>query len=133
MAADPARTEITLHGDPRLVAAVGAVVTHASQRLGLTEQADALSASTMEVVREIFKKMGNRAEAPDAAVQVVVEDHPGQLEVIIEHPGEADSASGAAHTQSGPWKIWDNAKFESCNGTSRVVLTKFAPGKSPQA
>ena len=72
MAADPARTEITLHGDPRLVAAVGAVVTHASQRLGLTEQADALSASTMEVVREIFKKMGNRAEAPDADRKSVV-------------------------------------------------------------
>lgn len=133
MAADPARTEITLHGDPRLVAAVGAVVTHASLRLGLTREADGLSASAMEFVREIFAKMGHRAGAPDAAVQVVVEDHPGQLEVTIEHPGEAIPAASGSYTQSSPGKNWDNAKFETRNGTSRVVLIKYAAGKSPQA
>ena len=133
MPTDPARTEITLHGDTRLVAAVGAVVAHASQRLGLSDEAQGLSTDAMEVVREIFAEMGGRAGAPDAAVQVVVEDIPGQLEVIIEHPGEAIPASGEKYTKLTPGKNWDQARIETRNGTSRVVLTKYAAGKAPQA
>lgn len=123
---DPARTEITLHGDPRLVAAVGAVVTHAGQRLGMDAESGSLSASAMEVVRGIFDEMRDRGNSPEVAVQVVVENHPGQLRVTIECPGEAVS-SGRAPFASG--KIWDNANFETSNGTLRVILTKSASEK----
>ena len=126
MPADPARTEITLHGDTRLVAAVGAVVTHASQRLGITDEADGLSASAMEVVRGIIAGMGNRAKSGDAAEQVVVENHPGQLQVTIESPGDALSQASA---RSASGNLWDNTQFETRNGTSRVVLTKTTQEK----
>ncbi|MGH9701647.1 MAG: hypothetical protein ACRD52_19610 [Candidatus Acidiferrales bacterium] len=126
MPIDPSRTEITLHGDTRLVAAVGAVVTHASQRLGICEEADGLSASAMELVRGIFSEMGNRGKSPQSEVQVVVENHSGQLRVTVECPGEAVSPGRAP---SVPAKIWDNAKCESRNGTCCVVLTKAAPEK----
>lgn len=126
MPIDPARTEITLHGDPRLVAAVGAVVTQASQRLGISEAAESLSASAMEVVRGIFQEMGNRGKYPDAKVQVVVENHPGQLQVTIECPGEAASSSCTPPVSG---KVWDNAKCETRNGNSRVILTKATPEK----
>jgi hypothetical protein len=105
---------------------VGAVVAQASQRLGISEEAEGLSASAMEVVRGIFEEMGNRGKSSDAKVQVVVENHPGRLQVTIECPGEAASSSC---TPSVSGKIWDNAKCETRNGNSRVILTKAAPEK----
>jgi len=78
------RTECTLRNDPRFIAGIGAVVSHAACRAGLLEwDQTEFAAATEEACRETLStlsKIGKR----ELTVQLAVADFPGRVEVTIE-------------------------------------------------
>jgi hypothetical protein len=87
-----AHTECILRNDPRLIAGVGAVVSHAAERAGLLDQTE-FAAAAVEACRETLAglaKIGMR-ESP---LQLAVEQYTGRVEVTIE-PATARGRNGA--------------------------------------
>lgn len=83
-----ARVECTLRNDPRLIAGVGAVVSHAAGRAGLVEWDQTEFANlTEQACRETLSTL-NRIEKNDHVVQLAVVDFPGRVEVTIEPAAE---------------------------------------------
>src|SRR5690348_6910392 len=83
-----ARVECTLRNDPRLIAGVGAVVSHAAGRAGLVEwDQNEFASLTEQACRETLTTL-NRVEKGDHVVQLAVADYPGRVEVTIEPAAE---------------------------------------------
>ncbi len=83
-----ARVECTLRNDPRLIAGIGAVVSHAAGRAGLVEwDQNEFASVTEEACRETLTTL-NRVEKGDHIVQLAVADYPGRVEVTIEPAAE---------------------------------------------
>ncbi|MGH9683257.1 MAG: hypothetical protein ACRD4S_06585 [Candidatus Acidiferrales bacterium] len=139
MPIDPARTECTLHNDPRLIAAVGAVVSHASQRTGLSDEAQAaLSAASEDACRETFSlgPVGNAPSNPDGtdvAIHVIVENFPDRVEVAIENPeatGDAQRVQDRIRGIQERTKV-DDVNYETRGGRGRITLVEYLKASAP--
>ena len=139
MPTDSARTECTLHNDLRLIAAVGALVSHASQRTGLSDEAQAaLSAAAEDACREAFSlgSLGNapsNRDGPDVTIHVIVENFPDRVEVAIENPEAAGDAQRAQDRIRG---IRERTKVDSVNyeireGLARITLVEYLKANAP--
>ena len=93
MSNEPARTELMLPDDERLLAAITPVVQHALGAAASTESQEGLAAAAIEAARETFPLMEGQA-AGEPKVRVVVSDFPDRVEVAIEHRGEALPTAG---------------------------------------
>jgi anti-sigma regulatory factor (Ser/Thr protein kinase) len=94
MNADPSQVELRLPKDQRLIAAVDAVVAHASERAGLSqEEQTELSRATAEACDETFS-LAARNGKPNPIVRVVISDYPNRVEVSIEESAEARGGRG---------------------------------------
>lgn len=141
MTADPARTELKLHDDPRLLAAVGAVVLHSAHRVGLTQEArQALAEAAVDACRETFPLLGNE-NSGDRELRMVVEDFPDRVQITIEHSGKAvptaglDSFAGgskegvaAGISNSLQDTRVDRVQYDTHDGRSRMTLIKYRDG-----
>ncbi len=146
MTTDPARTEITIHDDPRLVAGVAAIVSHSAERAGLSAKAqEGLAAAAVQACRETFPLLA-RNGSQVAALKVVVADFPDRVEVIIEHSGEPLPAAGldtfcGAGADLSPEAISkalqktnvDRVQYETKEGRSRTTLIKYCDGHRAKA
>src|SRR5579863_4718444 len=141
MSNEPARTELTLPHDERLLAAISTVVQHASQRCGLsTESQEGLAFAAIEAAREAFPLMEGRTPE-EQKVKVVVSDYPDRVEVAIEHTGEAlptagldtfigDAAGdpGAGLSRALQMTKVDRVQYATSGGLSRMTLIKYCDG-----
>ena len=141
MTIDPSHTELSLHNDPRLMAAVGAIVSHSAQRVGLASDAqEGLAGAVMDACRETFPLLGD-LDGKNSALKVIVEDFPDRVEVTIEHTGEAlptaglDSFCGGGNEGAMPGisnslqdTRVDRVQYETKDGLSRMKLTKYSGG-----
>lgn len=141
MTADTARVELILHNDPRLLAAVSAIVSHVAQRAGLAPQAeDGLAAAAVDACRDTFPLVSNHG-GQDATLKMVVSDFPDRVEVTIEHSGEALPTAGldtfcGGGSEGSPESISnslretrvDRVQYETRDGRSRMTLIKYCEG-----
>ncbi|MFZ0520705.1 MAG: hypothetical protein WAL95_06755 [Candidatus Acidiferrales bacterium] len=145
MSNEPARTELTLPHDERLLSAISPVVQHASQRCGLsTESQEGLAFAAMEAAREAFPLMEGQSGEPK--VKVVVSDYPDRVEVAIEHTGapeptagldtfvkDAVAGSDAGLSMALQTTQVDRVQYETRNGVSRMTLIKYCDGSKSKA
>jgi len=142
MTTDQTRTELSLQNDPRLMAAVSAIVSHSAQRIGLPAEAqEGLAAAVMNACRETFPLLGDQ-DGTNPSLKVIVEDFPDRVEVTIEHAGEAQPTAGldtfcAGGGDDGTTGISnslqdtrvDRVQYESHDGRSRMKLIKYCGGR----
>jgi len=141
MTTEPTHTELSLHDDPRLMAAVGAIVSHSAQRIGLSSEAqEGLAAAVMDACRETFPLLGDQ-DGNSSALKIIVEDFHDRVEVTLEHAGEAlptaglDSFCGggggamAGISNSLQDTRVDRVQYETQDGTSRMKLIKYCGGR----
>jgi hypothetical protein len=87
MVANGVRVACTLRNDPRLIAAVGAVISHAAGKAGLLEwEQTEFATFTEQACRETLATL-NRIDNGDHVVQLGVSEFPGRVEVTIEPLG----------------------------------------------
>ncbi|MGH9747040.1 MAG: hypothetical protein ACRD59_13140 [Candidatus Acidiferrales bacterium] len=131
-----------MHDDPRLLVAVGAVVSHSAQRAGLAQEArDGLAEAAMDACRETFPLLGNQ-NSGNRELRMVVEDFPDRVQVTIEHSGEAVPTAGLDSFVGGskagvPEGISnslqdtrvDRVQYDTHEGRSRMTLIKYRGGR----
>lgn len=146
MTTDPARTELKVHNDPRLLAAVGAIVSHSAHRAGLPHEAQkGLAEAAVDACRETFPLLGND-NSDNRELCMTVEDFPDRVDVTIEHTGEAKPSAGLDTFVGGPKEgaaggisdslqdtRVDRVQYETVEGRSRMTLTKYRSGSKTNA
>ena len=135
VAVEHTRTEVVVVDDARLLAAVGGIVEHVGERVGLP-MADqkALAAAADEACRAAFPLAGNH----DAKLKIIIQDFPDRVEVTLEHSGEpippagldtfAAQAAKAGSGKAGGFALMakvDRVFFEAKDGRSRMTLVKY--------
>jgi len=130
---DPARTELKVHNDQRLLAAVGAIVSHSAHRAGLPREAQqGFAEAAVDACRETFPLVGNNSGSGD--LKMIVEDFRDRVQVTIEHSGESkpsaglDSfAGGAAGKISSSLQDTrvDRVQYDTHEGRARMTLIKY--------
>jgi hypothetical protein len=143
MTTDPARTEIMVQDDERLLAAIEPIVFMASTRCGLsTEAQKGLAAASIAACKETFPLLKESDDADeDPAVKVIITDYTDRVEVAIEHDGEAlptagldtfvgDAVAGSDAGLSGALQKTsvDRVQYETKSGVSRMTLVKYCDG-----
>jgi hypothetical protein len=138
---DPARTELKVHNDPRLLAAVGAIVSHSAHRAGLPHDAQqGLAEAAVDACRETFPLLES-GKNDNRDLCLTVEDFPDRVQVTIEHSGEAkpsagldtfvggskDGAAGGISDSLQDTRV-DRVQYETVEGRSRMTLTKYRSG-----
>ena len=134
----PARIEVSVTNDPRLLAALATIVMHSARRAGLgTAAQECFTEAAIEACKETFPLLHSAAEG-NGTLRVVLEDHQDRVEMAIEHSGEAlptagldtfcaHAAIGAGGGLSGALQVKkvDRVQYETRDGVSRVVLIKY--------
>jgi hypothetical protein len=135
---DPARTELKVHNDSRLLLAVGAIVSHAAHRVGLPREAqEGFAEATMDACRETFPLIGNDTDG-NRDLRMTVEDFSDRVQVTIEHSGDANPTAGldsfvggskegvaAGISHSLQDTRVDRVKYDTHEGRSRMTLIKY--------
>ncbi len=138
MTTEPARTELLLHDDARLLAAIGAVISFSGEHCGLSSEGQqALTTAAVEACKETFPLVPVGADG-ERALKLVVADYPDRIEVEIQHRGEAsptaglDSFAGNLQAAGGPAlsaalqkTSVDRVQYETKDGVSRMRLIKY--------
>jgi hypothetical protein len=141
MTTDPARTECTLDSDPRLIAAVGAVILHAAWHAGFPDpEQEKLAAALVQTCRELFPARDAKQESYSVN-KLVTQDFPDRVEVTIESSGEAPPAAGTSVPTNGaaskaserirkslPRGLAGRVSSEMRDGCLRLTLLKQAGG-----
>jgi hypothetical protein len=143
MTTDPGRVEFNLHEDSRLIPAIGAIVSHAAQRAGLSPTAqNGLAEAAVEACRDTFPLVqGHGPHQPE--LRLIIEDFPDRVEVTIEHSGEdlptagldsfvvdattTQPATGISHALQNT--NVDRVQYEKREGRSRMTLIKYCDGR----
>jgi len=142
MATDPARTEITLGNDPRLLPGVAAVVAFSAARAGFAARdQETLATAVLNACRETFALL----DGAHSAIGLGIADSPGCIEVTIEHSGEPLPTAGldsfcAATAEEGAAGISrallstavDRVKYDTHEGRSRMTLIKYRSDARPE-
>ena len=134
---DPARTELKVHNDPRLLAAVGAIVSHSAHRAGLPREAqEGFAEAAVDAVRDTFPLLGNDS-GENRGLRIVIEDFPDRVQVTIEHSGESKPSAGLDTFVGGGSKASgkisaslqdtrvDRVQYDTHEGRSRMTLIKY--------
>ncbi|MGA8142372.1 MAG: hypothetical protein WB987_00595 [Candidatus Acidiferrales bacterium] len=146
MTTDPARTELKVQNDPRLLIAVGAIVSHSAHRAGLPREAQqAFAEAAVDACRETFPLLGNDG-SDNRDLRMVVEDFPDRVQVTIEHSGEATPTAGldsfvgglkegvaAGISHSLQDTRVDRVQYDTHEGRSRMTLIKYRDGRKANA
>lgn len=140
MTAEPARIEFTLDNDPHLFHGVKAILCHAAQRSGFSQQdQDALADAAVDACRETFPLLNGS----DSSLRLVVLDFPDRVEITIEHCGEVLPTAGldsfCAGVEEGTRGISsallnttiDRVQYDTDEGRARTTLIKYHPGAAP--
>ena len=139
MTSRPARIEVSLHNDPRLLAALATIASHSAQRAGLNRRAqDGFAEAAVDACRETFPLLNPAPENRMGMLHVVLEDFHDRVEMTIEHNGEALPSAGLDTfcAQAGigggqglsaalQLKRVDRVQYETRDGISRVILIKY--------
>jgi anti-sigma regulatory factor (Ser/Thr protein kinase) len=143
VAVEHSRTEVVVVDDPRLLAAVGGIVEHVGERVGLPAvEQRALAAATDEACRATFPLVGNH----DLTLKIIIQDFPDRVEVTLEHNGEPVPSAGLhtfaaqAAEQAGSGKASgfalmakvDRVLFETKDARSRMTLVKYIGDHVPK-
>ena len=142
MSTDPARTEIIVQEDERLLSAIEPIVFQSSLRCGLsTEAQQGLAAAAIAACKETFPLLNESNANRKAAVKVIITDFTDRVEVAIEHTGEAlptagldtfvgDAVAGSSAGLSGALQKTsvDRVQYETKSGVSRMTLVKYCDG-----
>ncbi|HTS12775.1 MAG TPA: hypothetical protein VMH00_11710 [Candidatus Limnocylindrales bacterium] len=142
MSADPSRVELLLHDDRRLLAAVGATVTFAGQRVGLSDREQAnLAAAASEACAEAFSLAHHNGHR-DSTLRVVVSDFANRVEVAIENPAAHAARTGGQHAASGEQytsvaaalrhSAVDRVQNEVYNNRPWTILIKYLAAERPR-
>jgi hypothetical protein len=139
-----AHTHCILRNDPRLIAGVGAVISHAAERAGLvqwdqTEFANATEQACRETLASLAK-----IGISGSRLQLAVEQYTGRVEVTIEPTAERNgvtrSAEGraAAHAVEGVCRTLerkgvDRVLCETLPHSFRMKLIKYSSGPKSAA
>lgn len=144
MSTKDSHTECTLRNDPRFIAGVGAVVSHAAVHAGLSEwEKSGFTSATEEACRETLaalKKLGNH----DLTIQLAINHFQGRVEVTIEpstanrHGAQALEGRAAINAvqsvcQSLEHKGVDRAVCESLPHSFRMKLIKYCADRNSAA
>jgi hypothetical protein len=144
MSADPSHVELLVPPDDRLIAAVEAVVAHASERVGLSaEERAELTMATEEACDETFAQ-ATRNGAQNPLLRIVVSDFADRVEVSIEEssgsPPSTAQAPAAAFSAAQPDALntafqeikIDPLHHERRGGKARTVLVKHHSSAKPR-
>ncbi len=146
MNTSPARIEVSIHNDPRLLAALGAIVSHSAHRAGLPRLAqDGFADAAIQACRDTFPLVQDGGSG-DAMLRLGIVSFPDRVEVTIEHSGEplptagldtfcagaaADSGQGLSGALQGT--MVDRVQYETRDGVSRVTLIKYSGAHSQES
>jgi anti-sigma regulatory factor (Ser/Thr protein kinase) len=143
MSAESCRAELTLPKDPRMIGAVAAVIHHAGERAGLTEnEQNGLAQAAIHASEQALELAAAKA-GEEKKIHVTVEYFKGRVEVTLEHHGAAEPAAGldgfVAGLSEGAREIGDalqntdvdRVQYETKEGVSRTRLIKYAAGRAP--
>jgi hypothetical protein len=139
MSVDPSRVELLVSRDARLIAAVEAVVAHASGRAGLSAQEQAELRMATEDACDVTFLRATRNGTRNPVLRIVVSDFPDRVEVSIEE--SCGSPSFAAHGRSASFPTAQpdpaRAALEETNidlegGGPRTVLVKHHSTVNPR-
>lgn len=111
-------TELLLHKDDRLIAAIGAVVIFAAERASVAGgAAEDLAGAAADACKEAFSLAG-RNGTPDPVVKVAITSFPDRVEIALEYKGDS--------CVSRERKNVDRVDCDVRNGISRATLVKYA-------
>ncbi|HXW56618.1 MAG TPA: hypothetical protein VEJ67_12775 [Candidatus Cybelea sp.] len=139
MSADPSRVELLVSRDARLIAAVEAVVAHASGRAGLSPQEQAELRMATEGACDMTFSRAARNGTRNPLLRIVVSDFPGRVEVSIEE--SCGSPSSAAHGGSASFPTaqpesgrtaLEEVNIDLEGGQVRTVLVKHRSTANPR-
>lgn len=147
MSTEPSHTELVLHDDARLLAAIPSVVQFAAERCGLSSEAQqGLAEAAVEACKETFPLMEGQTTDGEPTVKVIVSDFTDRVEVAIEHTGEAlptagldtfvgDAVSGEGAGLSKALQMTkvDRVQYQTGEGRSRMTLIKYCDGGKARA
>lgn len=139
MTPSPSRIEVSLHDDPRLLAALGTLVLHSARRAGLPPSAqEDFASAALDACRDTFPLIPASA-GPKGMLRVVLQDYQDRVEMTIEHSGEplptagldtfcAESGRGSEGKLSSALQVRkvDRVQYETRDGVSRVILIKYS-------
>jgi hypothetical protein len=115
------RVECTFDNDPRLVASLGAVISHAAKRAGLAEKTqEDIAHALVQASREILVT-GNGAGSGVSKTNLVVEEFSDRLEVTIESSACA-KPEGIRKRLEGT--ATDRLRCDGREGLVRITLLK---------
>jgi hypothetical protein len=142
LSAETKRAHLLLSGGPAVIAAVVATVEHFAQEAGLGKP---IQRNLMEAAEQVCGDALRRADSPEAALEVSIEEHPDRLEIAIAHPSIDGPAVGldsflgiagvgAAETPGANLlsKV-DRVRYDSAGQVSRMILVKYLPGANKTA
>ncbi len=97
-AARTSRIECALDNDPRLMASIGAVISHAAKRAGLPDQTqEDVAAAAVEASREmVIAGRGNGSGA--STTKLVLDEFPDRLELTIESSARRETRGNSQAT-----------------------------------
>lgn len=111
-------TELLLHNDERLLAAIQAVIEHASEQAGLSEAArEDLATATADACGEAFAIAGRNGSA-DPVVKLAISGFADRVEIAVEHRGDCSTRKTLRNI--------DRVDCDTREGMSRTTLVKYA-------
>lgn len=118
MNSESSTTELLLHNDERLLAAIQAVIEHASEQAGLSEAArEDLASATTDACREAFSIAG-RNRGPDPVIKLGITGFADRVEIAVEHRGDCSTRKNLRNI--------DRVDCHIHEGMSRTTLVKYA-------
>ena len=115
------RVECTFENDPRLMASLGAVVSHAAKRAGLPEKTqEEIARASIEASREMLVSANGKGSGA-SKTKLVVEEFSDRLEVTIESSAGA-RPEGIRKRLEGT--ATDRVRCDGREGLVRVTLLK---------
>ena len=121
MGSSQTHTEIKIDNDPRLAAALDAVLEQSGCRLGLN---DATLAKLQAAVREACKTVWRSLNGTNEKLHVDCEEFPDRLELLFGCTGASTSEIEACIAQLKS-KV-DRVTFETRSGKPELKLVKYA-------
>jgi len=117
---DFVRTELSLEEDPRLLAALGAVIDHAACRVGMSDsRRHALIRAAEQTCRDTWPATNGR----DPMIHIVCDEMSDRIEVTIQFPGAPEP--GTESKLSELRKRIDKATSETRKGSFVIRLVEY--------
>jgi len=115
------RVECTFDNDPRLIASIGAIISHAAKRAGLPEKTqEHVASAAVEASREMLISANGKGSGA-SNTKVLVEEFPDRVEVTIESSAAA-KPEGILKRLEGT--VTERVRCDGREGRVRVTLAK---------